>query len=322
MSGTSTPIRPSSDRTWAGLRRSAVTPAGACRSTSASRAAREARASASLRGLGPMNPASTSSATARSIGSPSTESSAHSSSAVDSQRAVATAVGRSASAASADCWSPATVRANSAQRAIRSGRSDQPPSTHSGRRCPSGATGSLPSPSSMPNRSSGPSAGIVSAARPCSRAQARPGSARHPPNSSRCAAVISQHVASRTPSAARRPAVCPDHTTHRGLSSSSAGPSAVMAPASDRMCHALSAVATPRAAAGEMTRPTRSPRVTAARLSRADSSTSGPVAANPVTEHTLPQAVRPPPSARRWPGARTTTRSAQNAGKPGNGLTA
>ena len=231
MSGTSTPTLASSDRTWAGLRRSPVTPAGACRSTSASRAARRAAASVSLRGRGPIKEVRICSATARSIGSPSADSSAHSSSAVDSQWAVATAVGRLSSPASAACCCPATARASPAHRAIRSGLSDQPPLTHSGRRCPSGATGSLPSPSSMPNRSSGPSAGIVSVASPRSLAQAQPGSARQPPNSSRCAAAMSQHVASRTPSAARCAAVWPDHTTHRGRSASSACPTSSASPA-------------------------------------------------------------------------------------------
>ncbi len=263
MSGTSTPTRASSARTCAGLRRSAVAPAGACRSTSASRPARRAAASASLRGRGPISPVRTCSATGRSIGSPSADSSAHSSSAVDSQRAVATAIGRSASAASAACCCPATARASPAHRAIRSGLSDQPPLTHSARRCPSGATGSLASPSSMPNRSSGPPAGIVSVARPRSRAQAQPGSARQPPNSSRCAAAMSQHVASRTPSAANRAAIWPDHTTHRGRTTSSARPISAARPPPAATGHARSAVASPRPSP-EMTSPTRSPRFTLA----------------------------------------------------------
>ena len=247
-----------------------MTPAGTCRSTSASRAARRAAASAPLRGRGPMNPVRTRSATARSIGSPSADNSVHSSSAADSQWAVATAMGRPASAASAACCCPAAARACPAHRAIRSGLSDQPPLTHSARRCPSGATGSLPSPSSMPNRSSGPPAGIVSVVSPRSRAQAQPGSARQPPNSSRCAAEMSQHVASRTPSAARRAAVWPDHTTHRGRSASSArptsaaGPAPAARPAPAMTGHARSAVASPRPNAGEMTSPTRSPRFTPA----------------------------------------------------------
>ena len=73
MSGTSTPIRLSSDFTCPGLRRSTSTPTGAWRSTSASRRARCSAASASVRGRWPMNPAMIPSATARSIGSPSTD---------------------------------------------------------------------------------------------------------------------------------------------------------------------------------------------------------------------------------------------------------
>ena len=261
-----------------------MTSAGACRSTSASRAARRAAASASLRGRGPMNEARTCSATVRSIGSPSTHSSAHSSSAVDSQRAVATAIGRSASAASAACCCPATARASSAHRAIRSGLSDQPPLTHSARRCPSGATGSPTSPSSMPNRSSGPLVGIVSAASPRSRAQAQPGSARQPPNSSRCAALMSQHVASRTPSATRRAAVWPDHSTQRGRNASSARstPAARPGPATSQL---RSAVARPRPSAGEMTSPTRSPRFTPAWRNEVTRSAS-------ATDPTLPWTSR------------------------------
>ena len=257
-----------------------MTPAGTCRSTSASRAARRATASASLCGLGPINEARTCSAIVRSIGSPSAHSSAHSSSAVDSQRAVATAIGRSASAA---CCCPATVRAIAAHRATRSGLSDQPSLTHSGRRCPSGATGSLASPSPMPNRSSGPAAGIVSAS-PCSEAQAQPGSARQPPNSSRCAALISQHVASRTPSATRRAAVWPDHSTQRGRNASSARPTAVArpGPATGQL---RSAVARPRPGAGEMTSPTRSPRFTPAWRNDVTRSAS-------ATDPTLPRTSR------------------------------
>ena len=56
---------------------------GACRSTRASRAARIAAASAGPCGRGPVIPASSRSAAALSTGSPSAESSAHRSSAVD-----------------------------------------------------------------------------------------------------------------------------------------------------------------------------------------------------------------------------------------------
>ena len=244
----------------------------------------------------------TCSATARSIGSPSADSSAHSSSAVDSQRAVATAIGRPSSAASAACCCPATARASPAHRAIRSGLSDQPPLTHSARRCPSGATGSLPSPSSMPNRSSGPSAGIVSVASPRSRAQAQPGSARQPPNSSRCAAVMSQHVASRTPSAIRRAAVWPDHTTHRGRSASSARPTSSArsrraAPRGRRDGPGPIRRGQARPSAGEMTSPTRSPRFTPAwrnDVTRSSSATDPPChALTPSNACPWPPAPRP-----------------------------
>ena len=214
-----------------------------------------------------MNPASTCSASVRSIGSPSADSSAHNSSAADSERAVGSAIGRPASLASAPCCTSDRVRASSAHRARRSVPSDHPPLTHSGRRCPSGATGSASSPSSGPviaNRSSGPPAGIVSVSSPRARAQAQPGSARQPPNSMRCAAVMSQHVASRTRSAIRCAAVCPDHIAHRGLSASSARPTSAASPAPGGTGQARSAVATPSPAAGEMTSPTRSPRSTPA----------------------------------------------------------
>ena len=48
------------------------------------------------------------------------------------------------------------------------------------------------------------------------------GSARHPPNSSRCTAAMSQHVVSRTPAAMSARAVSCDQTTHRGRISRSA----------------------------------------------------------------------------------------------------
>ena len=229
----------------------------------------------------------TCSATARSTGRPSADSSAQSSSAVDSERAVARAIGRPSSAASASCCCPATSRARAAQRAIRPGLSDQPPLTHSGRRCPSGATGSLASPSSPPNRSepnksSGPPAGTVSVARPRSRAQAKPGSARQPPNSSRCTAAISQHVASRTPAAASRAAVWPDQSTHRGRSSSSALLTSAATPGT---AHERSPAASPNSSAGETTSATRSPRFTPA--CRSDVTRSAP-----ATDPTLPRTRR------------------------------
>ena len=231
----------------------------------------------------------TCSATARSIGRPSAHSSTQSSSAVDSARAVGRAIGRSSSAASAACCSPARSRARAAQRAIRSGLSDQPPLTHSGRRCPSGATGSPVSPTSIPNRSSGPSAGIVSVARPRSRAQAQPGSARQPPNSSRCTAAISQHVASRTPASARRAAVCPDHSTQRGRSSSSARP---ISAATQGTVHELAPAASPSSSAGEMTSATRSPRLTPAW--RNDVTRSAPATDPPCHERPAATGARHP----------------------------
>ena len=241
--------RASSVRTCAGLRRSAVTPAGACRSTSASRAARSAAASASLRGRGPISPVRTCSATGRSIGSPSADSSAHSSSAVDSPRAVATAIGRSASPASAACCCPATAQGQLG-----------PPGDPLGVVRPAAAD---PLGAQVPvrrHRVAGVAvvhaeqvertpAGIVSVASPRSRAQAQPGSARQPPNSSRCAAAMSQHVASRTPSAANRAAVWPDHTTHRGRTTSS--PARSRRPGPDPATGQVSAVASPDPSAGD-----------------------------------------------------------------------
>ena len=96
VSGTSTPTRRSSERTWAGLRRSATVPGGAWRSTSASRASRWATASAADRGRGPTMAPMIASAAARSTGSPSRPSSTHSTSAADSARAVASTCGWSA----------------------------------------------------------------------------------------------------------------------------------------------------------------------------------------------------------------------------------
>ena len=276
-----------------------MTPAGACRSTSASRAARAATASVSLRGRGPMKEASTCSASARSIGRPSADSSAHSSSAVDSERAVGSAIGRPGRAASAACCSPASVRASSAHRARRSARSAHPPLTHSGRRCPSGATGSSSSPSSGPdisNRSSGPPAGSVCVSRPRTRAQAQPGSARQPPNSSRCAAAMSQHVARRTPPATRCAAVWPDQTAHRGRSASSARPTSAARAAAPRGAAARGPAARGPAARG--------PAARAARVQRR---------ARPVRRSPRPgpgRGRRPAPRGRRGPlrPAATTSR--------------
>ena len=255
-----------------------------------------------------MKEASTCSASARSIGRPSADSSAHSSSAVDSERAVGSAIGRPGSAASAASCNPASVRASSAQRASRSARSAHPPLTHSGRRCPSGATGSSSSPSSGPdisNRSSGPPAGSVWVSRPRTRAQAQPGSARQPPNSSRCAAAISQHVARRTPPATRCAAVWPDQTAHLGRNASSACPTSAARAVAARAVpvatgQARSPVATPRPRPGETTSPTRSPR-------------AAPASRNDVTRSTdIPcHGPRGRDGRRAWPGAGTTLRSAK-----------
>ena len=265
-----------------------------------------------------MKPARTCSATARSIGRPSADSSAHSSSAVDSDRAVGTAIGRSASAPSAACCSSARARAASAHRASRSAPSDHPPLTHSGRRWPSGATGSSSSSSGpdIPNRSSGPPDGRASVASPRARAQAQPGSARHPPNSSRCAATMSQQVASRRPAATSCAAVWDDHTAHLGRRTWSARPTSAASPAastppgrgeapsSGGTVQARAAVATPSPRAGETASPTRSPRATPARRNDVTRSSpaGGPGTDAPVTDPTLP---------------RTGARSASSASGPG-----
>ena len=260
MSGTSTPTLASSDRTWAGLRRSPVTPAGACRSTSASRAARRATASVSLRGRGPIKEVRICSATARSIGSPSADSSAHSSSAVDSRlgRRPAVQPGQRGLLLPGD-------------RAGQSGPPGHPlgvvrPAAADplGRRCPSGATGSLPSPSSMPNRSSGPSP--ASSQWPARAAWPRPSRGR--PASRRTAAGAPRRCPSTSQAVLRQPpgcaAVWPDHTTHRGRSASSACPTSSTSPGAGRRParNDPPAVASPRPRVGEMTSPTRSPRLT------------------------------------------------------------
>ena len=112
VSFTSMPAAASSVRTWTLLRRSAITPAGACRSTRSSLAARISAAWPGPRGRGPMLSASRPSIAARFIGSPSAASSAASSSTVDSARAVATAIPLSPPEPSAACWSPAASSAS------------------------------------------------------------------------------------------------------------------------------------------------------------------------------------------------------------------
>ena len=118
------PTRRSSAFTWPGLRRSQSAPGRrvaqhlgvALRALLARRRPRE-------RGRAPTNAAMRPSATARSTGRPSTDSSAHSSSAADSARAVAAARGRSVERRRARaCCSSATAHASSAQRASRAGR--------------------------------------------------------------------------------------------------------------------------------------------------------------------------------------------------------
>ena len=164
------------------------------------------------------------SATARSIGSPSTDISTHRSSAADSERAVDATLGPSPSSPRRACWSTATLAASSAHRRSRSGVAHQPPPNHSGRRCPSGRIGSSGSPSprpASPNRSAGAVVGIVPNAKCWSCAHTRAGSARHPPKRSRCTAATSQHVAIRTPARRSVAAVSFDHSTHRGRSASS-----------------------------------------------------------------------------------------------------
>ena len=115
--------------------------------------------------------------------------------------------------------------------ARRSGESAQPPSVHSGFRWPSAWTGSDGSGSSSSwwNRSTGRAVGRSAVERPCSRAQIRPGSACHPPTSSRCTAATSQLRDTRIPASTSWFAVAEDHMTHRGERSRS---TAAMSPRS------------------------------------------------------------------------------------------
>ncbi len=107
VSGTSMPTRRRSDFTLAGLRRSmpcvVSVPPSRWRSTLRSRSSVIRRSSAASRGRGPMKEAMIRSASSTSTGRPSCSSSAHSSVAADSERAVAAAAGRSARASSRSC---------------------------------------------------------------------------------------------------------------------------------------------------------------------------------------------------------------------------
>ena len=269
VSGTSTPTRRNSDRTWAGLRRSATVPAGAWRSTSASRASRWAAASAVDRGRGPTMAPMIASAAARSTGRPLRPSSTHSTSAADSARAVAPTWRWSAtSAASCACWALATCNASWAHVAARSADDDHSPAGHCGRRWPSGPIGSASSAGVGPwsKRSGGWARGTVSGSSSWASAQTTAGSARHPPWSRRCTAARSKARAIVT-SSSTAPTDGADHHTHRG-------------PIVDSRCR-TSAVSTARGPAaltatmpwaGVATRATGSPRpagVTRARAARA-----------------------------------------------------
>lgn len=161
-------------------------------------------------------------------------------------------------------------------------------------------------------------------ARPCSRAHAQPGSACHPPNSRRWAAAISQHVASRMPSAASRAAVRPDHITHRGRSTSSALPSPAASPSAvppapvpvpAATVQAPSAVARPTPSAGETTNPTRSPRLTPPCRNDVTRSAPDPVTSWPChgpTCHGPNLATDAPAPAAGWDG----TASVNDPGNP------
>ena len=211
-----------------------------------------AAASAGPRGRGPMISVSMPSTAARSTGSPSADNSAHSSSAVDSARAVPTLPPSSCPSRLASC-SRAAASAAAAP-----------------------STGASAEPSATLNRSGSPvTAGISSGFCPCRQAHTYPASARHPPNSSRCTAATSQQVASRTPAATSPRASCCDQTTHRGRIFSSASPtSATDAPHSPPSTATLTAPPLPT------TSPTRSPCLTPPSASAVTRSPTTPIIAH------------------------------------------
>ena len=225
VSGTSMPDPAQQRLDLAGAAQVEVGARGRVAQHAASRAARWCRGSASVLGRGPTNAAMISSAAARSTGRPSAASSAHSSSAADSDRAVATAHRAVGEPGQRRLLAASPRRAPAPPRASRSGRRPaQPPSTQSGSRWPSvgrGTSGSARS-SAAAEQVRGPSPGGRSIGRSWSSAQIRPGSARQPPNRSRCTAATSQHTAIRVPAAISAAAVSWDHTTHRGRIAASA----------------------------------------------------------------------------------------------------
>ena len=222
VSGSSTPMLRSSDFTCAGFRRSQPVMVE-WRNTSASRAVRCSAASVSFLGRGPTKEATIVSAMERSIGSPSNESSAHSSSAADSDRAVDAAFGRSPTRASAASCTAAAAAASSAHRAMRSVVHSKSAASHSGLMYPSARSGSSgrPSSSGSVKRSSAATAGRCSTERSCSRAHALAGSIRHPPTSSRCTAATSQHFDTRRPPSTSTASMSRPHSTHRGRNAAS-----------------------------------------------------------------------------------------------------
>ncbi len=128
------PTRRSSAFTLAGLRRSSRCSTGMWRSTRSSRSAASVSASAASTGRGPMNSAISASATARSIGSPSCSSSAHSDSAADSEWTVPMigASGRASRRARPPAGAGSTRRPAGPMRTTRSGVACHPPANHSG----------------------------------------------------------------------------------------------------------------------------------------------------------------------------------------------
>ena len=123
----------------------------------------------------------------------------------------------------AACSRAAVEREHGPARRVRSLVHVQSSANHSGRRCPSGRTGSLDLVRRSERREQVDrlDRGSVAASRPCRCAQIRPGSVRQPPTCRRCTAVTSQHVARRTPARASATDECADHSTHRGRSSAS-----------------------------------------------------------------------------------------------------
>ncbi len=258
-------------------------------------------------GRGPTNPAMIRSASSRSIGNPPAASSAHSSSAADSARAVATAWDRSAVERWPSCR-VAACAASPAQRARRSGRSAQLPSTQSGRRYPSGRTGCSGSPisgSAWVNRSSGRDTGIDSRGSSRRVAHTNAGSARQPPASRRCTTAMSQHAPIRTPASTSIVAVSIDHHTHRGRRTVSMRATTAAGSSTSTASSLPSGPAMPSPTPRAIATPTRTPRPTPTRRSHSTASPSrstfstlprhAAVQGRPTTTVETPVVCRPVP---------------------------